>query len=343
MPDANNGPVTTAPDTVVPPVVADDPFEGFSAAMVGNADPEAPPSDPAEAKAVETSATVETPAVETTAETPVATPDPTPPAKPVNFDGFSDAQKATWERLLKAGYATPEEVEASRKDSLRQDAWSKKTAALAREREKFEAERATEKEDLALLAKIRSDEKLHAAWLKASKGELPADDAAADELVDKRGAKAVARETYREESAAEKAAASAKDKALSDHQAAVREMVQEQIRLLAVSPEMMEAYLKAEEPLLLARGKNTILDITPQELQERIVERHEKAVLAAKVASLTEQLTKRTSNESRTAKQSLPPARRVAVPADDSPLSQTEADLNLAPDWSNVQGMGHRT
>jgi hypothetical protein len=212
VPDVDKGTVTAATDTA-PPAAAESPLAGFSEAlltsgMMGN--PVGGESGhPENAKAVETSGDAEAPAVET--EKPAATPEPVAtedkpePAQTVNFDGFSDLQRTTWERLLKAGHATPDEVEAARKDALRQDLFSKKTAALARDREAFAKSMAEREGDLKLLDKIRGDDRLHAAWLKASRGELPTDDSDGGDLVDAKKAAEIAdarlaqREREREE------------------------------------------------------------------------------------------------------------------------------------------------
>jgi hypothetical protein len=348
VPDVDKGTVTAATDTA-PPAAAESPLAGFSEAlltsgMMGN--PVGGESGhPENAKAVETSGDAEAPAVET--EKPAATPEPVAtedkpePAQTVNFDGFSDLQRTTWERLLKAGHATTDEVEAARKDALRQDLFSKKTAALARDREAFAKSMAEREGDLKLLDKIRGDDRLHAAWLKASRGELPTDDSDGGDLVDAKKAAEIAdarlaqREREREERGVKEQAA------YDARKGAMRTALREQMRLLGVSNEQMTAYLKAEEATL-PPDVDPILALDPAELQHRVELRHEAAKAKAEAASLREQLSKRTAKEIQTSKQSLPPARRVAESAHTSPLKRTEADLGIAPDWSNVEGFGFR-
>ena len=109
----------------------------------------------------------------------------------------------------------------------------------------------------------------------------------------------------------------------------------------ASATRLIRGNLKAVESKLPA-NTDPILYYSPEALQEKLSDLHDAALARAETAKLREQLTQRTSKESRTSKQSLPPARRVAETVKPTALSQTEADLGLDQDWSNVQGLGHR-
>ena len=334
--------MTDATDTPAP-TTPDDPMAGFAEAMVGLGNPVADAGHPEKATAVETSATDEAPKAET--ETPVTEPvkaaDTPAPTKTVNFDDFSDSQKTTLQRLLKAGSLTPEEVEDFRKGVLRQNLFSKKTDVLARDREAWEKEVSDWKADKALLEKIRGDDKLHAAWLKMSRGEVPAEDAGADDLVDRRKAEEIAQKAI-ENREREKADRTAKEQAVYDKKfGALKAASSEMIAALEVTPQVMQAYINAEAAEL-DPTTDPVLYITPEEFKRRITSRHRIAVAEARAKTLEEQLSQRTNKADRTSKQSSPPVRRVSDNGSTGPLEQTMADLGIAPDWSNVTGLGFR-
>lgn len=337
MPEQNKGTVTEATDTAAP--TPTEVLEGFGKVVLGNSDPSSAPGEPEEAKAVETDGGGETPEAktETPAKEPAQAKEKDAPAKPVNFDGFSDSQKATFQRLLDAGHVTPEEIEDARRASLRQDLFSKKTATLAREREAFAKEMETRKEDLALLDRIRSDERLHAAWLKASRGEIAAEESAGDDdYVD--GKKA--RQIYRDERSAEAKAEDAKQAKYAEQKEALEGVVQEQYASLSVSPEVMNGYLAAIAKTL-PEGVDPVTYLRPDELRDRIVTRHEAAQAKAEAEKLRQQVEKRTSHEARTSKQSLPPARREVQNGRLSAWDQMKADLGIGPGgWTGVTGSG---
>ena len=330
------------PDSSPQQADAEPSLEGFEEAMAGLGNPvDVGQSEPA--RAVETSEAEDTPPEESAdkADKAPEAPDEVEPAaeQTVNFDGFSDDQKTTFERLLKDGHVTQEWVEAERLRTLFQSNYTKKTMALAEERKAL----AEQKEDLDLLERIRADDRLHAAWLKLSRGDIPAEEESfdGDELVDKKTAQQVAREEYErleaeksQRTASEQAVYNAKTKALTDAAADL-------VSTLGVTADRMSEYLAIEQGLL-PPGIDPILHITPEELQRRVLMRHEVESAKAEAAALREQLTKKTSRDERTSKQSLPPARRVSADHTMSVLEQTEADLGLDPDWSNVQGFGHR-
>ncbi len=343
MPDADKGTVTATPDTA-PGAAAADALEGFAEAFGQVGDPAGVGSgQPAEAKAVEASEKDDAPEVEkdTPAETPEseATEDKPDPPATVNFDGFSDDHKTTLARLLKAGHVTPEEIEVARKDALRQSYFSKRTADHNRSVEKWEKEVAERREDLALLDRIRGDDRLHEAWMKAAKGELTAEESAGDDLVDAKKATEIvdkrldARERDRETRTTKQQAA------YDAKRGSLERVVEEQSTAHDITPEAMNGYLKAIRARLPA-NVDPVEYLRADELRDRIETLHEAATAKAEAAKWRDQ-AKRTSKDERTSKQSLPPARRVTESRAKDAWSEMQSDLGIAPDWSNVQGMGH--
>lgn len=343
MPDTNDGPAGTVTDTAAPSSdSANSPLPGFAEAMTGFGPPDPSAGEPESAKAVETSEVEKAPASDAekpkaeTPEAPAKDEAKPAPTQTVNFDGFSDQQKTTWERLLKAGQVTPAEVETARLESMFQASWSRAHGKLAKEREAFLADKAKVEEDLKLLATVRSDPKRHDAFLRASSDEFAADESAEDPVGATKVAE-IARKAI-EQREAEKADRSAKEQAKYD--AAMGEMqtaVREQMRMLGVKPDVMKGYLEAEEATL--NGADPITHFKPSELMYRVQLRHDAATARAEAAALKEQLTQRASKQVQASKQSLPPARRVA---DDRPMdvmSKTLADLGVA-QWGDVLGSG---
>lgn len=353
MPAADKGTVTAQTDTAPNSAPSADPMEGFTEALSSSAmgwsgvegNPLATPAgDPEKATAVETSAEAEAP--KATPETPEAgteKPEETPePAKTVNFDGFSDSVKSTWERLLKGGHVTGDEIEASRKDALRQDLFSKKTAALARDRESFDKEKAEfldrNKEDLDLLRRIRESDHLHSVWLRMSKGDYPAEGSAeTGDLVDERKAAAIADQQYERREKAREAAEKAKQEKVDARKSEVGGALKDQMKALSVSADQMDAYLAEEFGTI-----ETVLTTPTSELIRRIALRHDLETMKSEATKLREQLSQRTTKQSVAARASLPPARREVASVPTTPLSKTEADLGLDQDWSNVTGFGNR-
>jgi len=310
-------------------------LEGFEEALLNFGNPTEPEGAPEPTQSVETSDAVEEPAAaeDPPAKEPEASEDPPATEQTVNFDGFSDDQKANFERLLKDGHVTPAFVENERVNTLRQDVWTKKTMALAEERKAWEAKQAEIAADLENLEAIRSDPRLHDLWMKFASGEIQPEDQ--EELVDRKSAAEVARAEYQRIKAEEdskRASYDAKRQVLDQAAAEVRET-------LGVSQDQLLGYLK-EEIALLPPGTDPILAVTPEELQRRVIARHEISTAKAEADELRKQLQKRTSHDARTAKQSFPPARQVASAVPTDPLSLTEAELGLDPDWSNVTGFG---
>lgn len=339
MPDTNDGPDDTVTDTDATSA-SSEPLPGFAEAMT-MLPPEPGRGEPEVSKAVETSAEAKAPEAkaDTPAKEPAKAEEKPSAAKTVNFDDFSEGSKAYWEKALAAGHATPADVERARVETLFQRSWTKNHQKLADERKAFEAEKARMKEDVELLTKIRGDDRLHAAWLKMSKGEIAEASADGGELVDERKAAEIVRKTI-EAREAEQAARSAKEQAAYDTKRdAIQEAVREQMRILGVKPEVMKGYLEAEEATL--NGADPILTLAPMELVERVQRRHDRAVLEAEVKSLKEQLSQRASKAVQASKQSLPPSSRVAPTRSADPWSKALSDLGVAEDFGNVTGFGN--
>lgn len=345
MPKADEGTVTADTETAAPVLPATEPLPGFMDALDGGwSEPKGVGSGhPEEATAVETSAKDKAPEVKAdTPAAPAAGPDKTAetpdPAKTVNFDGFSDKQKTTFERLLKAGHVTPEEVEEYRKGFLRQDLFSKKTAVLARKTEEVDKSVAARSEDLKLLERIRNDDKLHAAWLRMSKGEVSTEES--DEGFDAETSKKLdvaldKRIAQREREANDR---TEREQAQYDaKKSALEAAVQETSDLLSISQEQLNGYMLALRPKV-PQGKDPVLHFTPDVLQDQLALLHDAATARAEAAKLREQLGQRTSKAVQTSKQSLPPARRIS----DAPpegLAKVMADLGVG-QLTDVAGFG---
>lgn len=325
------------------------PMEGFAEAISAGMPAAEEESEPTQPEAVETSEVEETQPEPEEEETVEETTEPEskdegvePEAEQtVNFDGFSDEQKTTWERLHKDGHASAEEVERARLESLFQSNYTKKTMALADQRKEFAKEMEDIKDDLDLLSRIRTDDRLHDAWLKMSSGETESVDEDGDDLVDRKTAEKIADERMKARDA-ERDARSVKEQKVHDGQKeAIRTAMVETMELHSIDKDALISYIQAEEALLPS-GTDPIAHFNPADLQYRVSMRHQIAVAQAKASAAEAKLSKRTSKADRTAKQSLPPARRVAASGDMTPLQQTNADLGLDPDWSNVTGFGNR-
>lgn len=319
MPETNEGPAGAVEEKEVASSSAENPLPGFAESMLGFPPP-APAGEPEDDKAVETSATekaadaaAETPKVEKTEEPAKVEAEPAP-ASTVNFDGLSDESKAYWDKALKAGHATPADVKRAVSESLFLQSWSRAHGKLSKERESFKAEMLKVKEDLDTLAKVRSDPKRHAAYLKAVSGDFSAEDPA-DETEDpwKRVEKvADARIAARERERATRT--EEQDRAYEARKTSMSEAINERMALLSIPRDSMLAYLKAEEGRL--NGADPILRYgsDPAELMDRVQMRHEAATAKAEAAALKEQLSQRASKQVQSSKQSLQPPRRNTDP-----------------------------
>ena len=353
MPDVSDGPDPNPTDTAEPEAapertIMDDLREAWGS--FGNPD-EDETGQPKQTEAVETSEVEDKPAEE--AETLAPEADEAKEKEPekseetseteqtVNFDGFSDPQKATWERLLKDGHVTAEEVERARTESLFQSAWTKKTTALARQREAFEKEMEERKADLDFLETVKRDDRLHAAWLKLQRGEIQSEDPDGDDLVDKKTAEQIAEERYKALRQQDAERTQAEQKAYDEKVEQMQSQLKETQQLLGVDNETMVRYLD-EECARLPADVDPILRYADsyEDLQEKLELRHEAAKAKARAEVLEKKLSKTTSKAARTAKQSLPPAPRVSVNGALSPRQKTYEELGIEPDGSNVQGLG---
>lgn len=350
----SNGPDPATTTDPAPPAAPDDPMEGFAEALGLMGDPEGAGGPPEPAAAADDDTDPKAP--EPTEPEASGEPEPGPEAggegadKPesvpqVSFDGFSDAQAATWARLLKAGQVTPEEIETARKESLFQSAWTKKTMALAEERKALQEQMQERQEDLALLDRLRSDDRLHAAWLRLkSSADAPEPDEGegGDDLVDRKTAEQIADQRLERRLREHQERMKKEQDAYEKKKDELSKTLQEAMRLHGIDREQAAAYLEAEAAML-PPTEDLILRFSADDLAHRMVLRHEAAQARAEAKAAREAAAKRTQAGVRAAKQSLPPARRVALNGDDSPLAKTEADLGLDPDWSNVQGFGFRS
>lgn len=337
MPDTNDGAVGSSEDTEVQPT-SGDPLPGFADAMANGFPAESSRGEPEVKSAVETSAKEEAP--EPKSETPEKDTDkaeekPDPTAT-VNFDGFSDQQKAYWDKALKAGHATPADVEEHRKGVLLLSSWSRNHGKLAKEREAFEKERADWREDYERLKKIRGSDRLHAAWIKVANGEV--DDESGDEIADRKTAKQIAAETYAEREAEKAKQDEAKVRSYEAKKVSLQEVARDQMAALGVKPEVMAKYCEEEEAA--CNGADPIEVLSPAEFARNLVARHEKATLAAEVAALKKQLSEKVTKQVQASKQSLSPSPRVADTRNEDPWSKTLRELNVPADMGNVTGIG---
>ena len=303
--------------------------------------PDEVPGEPERTDAVETSEAPESPEGEPETPTASGNLEETPePEQPVNFDGFDDETKATYKRLLEEGHITQGFIDAQRTNTMFHADYTRKRMAEADREKQRESEQDEFREDRRLLEQIRGDDNLHAAWLKMSKGEATTEDEDADELVDKRSAAEIARaEAQRILNAAE----AAKQKEVDDYAAraqAVQGVLLETMKQTGVSEEVFKGYMNIEEALLPA-GTDPVRDLEPADIQRRLLVRHEAESAKVREAKLKEQLEQRTSRDVRSAKQSLPPSKRVAPQNILSLAEQTFEDMGLPADGSGVSGFGN--
>ena len=353
MSEANEGTAVTDTGTAEPPAEVNDAFDSFADTMVGNAPVEEDTGKPEQAEAVETSETEENapvePVTEDKASEETAKTEETAETKEtpeveasVNFDGFSDEQKTTWERLLKDKQATVEEVERARLESMFHSAFTKKTMALADEKREWAKEAEGWAEDRKLLEKIRGSESLHEAWMKMSSGDYKADtDADGDDLVDKKASAEIAKQTFQRLKAEEDARTAQEQKVYDTKVLGLREALAETMKLESISEEQLSVYVN-EEGASLPLGTDPVSHFSPEDLQSRVSQRHKFALQDAKIKALEEKLTQKTSDSVRTAKQSSPPSPRVTSTGKKTAGDKTVEDLGLDQDWSNVSGFGNR-
>lgn len=263
---------------------------------------------------------------------------PADPAATVNFDGFSDKSKAFYEKALKAGIGTAEDIERHRQETLFQQAFTKKTQKHADAVRAWEAKVAKQEEELKTLDKIRGDERLYDAFLKAARGELDPEDPSGDEIPDRKTAAQIAREEIEKDRRAEQAAKAESAKIYEKKQDAMATTIRETMALLKVDQPTMVAYLAAEEAAL--GGRDPVLAISPEDLADKVMRRHERAQYEARIAALEGQVSEKTSKQVQRSKQSMQPPRQSAEVPTDDPWERAKAELGVAPDFGNVSGFG---
>lgn len=260
----------------------------------------------------------------------------------VNFDGLTDTQKATWERLLKSKAVTPEEFQDARGAMLRQADYSRKTGKLAKERKAFEEEREGWGRDYELLKQIKGDDRLHAIWMRMQSGDYSEDGVesnGADDLLSRKDAEKLVEERLKAREA-ERQARTQKQQAAYD--AKVEELREMAVSLMAekdIPEQAMNTYLN-EVGQTAPDGQDPVLYFTPEILREKIANHHELALLKAENERLKKQAAQRTSKADRTSKQSSPPARRLSVNTPIDPKQRVLNEMGVEPDGSNVAGFG---
>ncbi len=346
MPNTNDGPAGSETDKATPAADAS-PLPGFAEAFAAMGPPSPGQGQPEQVEAVETSETVEPPKAEadTPAKEPAKAADKAPAAETINFDGFSDESKAYWETAHKAGHATAADVKRAREESLFQSAWSKKTTALAKDKEAFEAEKTKVKENLDLLHRVQTDPVAYAAWKRLLAGDVPADDSASGDLVDAKKADEIARKAYQAEKTAEAQASAKQTAEFTAKKNGLQAVVTDIGTAFGLKPETMNTYLEkfAEDfPEGVDPIRYAVENLSPAELRRGLTLIHKAEAAEAKAKALSEQVSQRASKASQASKQSQPPARRTTETNGSlDPVSRLNADLGLAPDWSNVTGFGH--
>ena len=345
MTSLTDGPTETEADTT-DAATSRDPLPGFADALGVGHQPVVD-GEPDEAEAVvptEDDAPAETPDEPTADAEGDADPgDAAEPDETPNFDGFSDAQKTTFERLFEAGHVTAEEIDTARKESMFQSNYTKKTMTLADERKEAESKFAEREDDLKLLDTIRSDDALHDKWLKMQAGdEVDSDDVDGDELVDRRTVAEIAAKAVEDALAKDRAQRTTEQTSYEQKKDALEVAASESMALHEIDVDTIQSYLQAEIALL-PPGTDAVLAVSPEELQRRVAARHELVTAKAEAASLRGKLQKRTSKDGQTAKQSSSPSPRVSDSGGDlSPKAAMERDLGVDSAWSNVTGFGHR-
>jgi hypothetical protein len=326
----------------------EDPLAGFEESFQGLGFPQDAEGQPEPETAVDSSKAEESPAPEE-AEKPEEAPaeskeEQEAEAEPtVNFDGLTDTQKATWERLLKAEAVTPEEFEEARGAMLRQADYTRKTQKLATERKAFNEERDGWGRDYDLLKQIKSDDRLHAIWMRMQQGDYSEADVEAngsDDLLSRSDAEKLVEERLKAREA-EKQARTQKEQAAYDGK--VEELREMAVGLMAeqnIPEATMNTYLN-DVGQATPDGQDPVLYFSAERLREKILSHHEMATLKAENERLKKQAAQRTTKADRTSKQSSPPARRLSVQAAMTPTQKTLEELGVEADGSNVQGFGH--
>lgn len=348
MPEANAGPAGS--ESVTPDPSSEEILPGFSDAMIGFGNPMEPHGEPAARSAVETSEATPPP-------TPAAVKEETPPAKDEvkqeaskapNFDGFSKEQKATWERLYKAGLVDGEEVERARKESLFQQSWTESNmkksaevdAANARAAE-AEAWKAKNEERLTRLERVLSSDKRLQAFESASAEDFSEDPEEKNRPITREEAVRISDERDAARQKERDARTAKEQRDYKTREATLRKAVSEEMRLMGVDQTVMKSYLDAVSAKL-PTDVDPVTHFKPDELRQKLSDHHELVSLKGEVERLKQQLTGKSSASENRSKQSLAPSRRVSessAPKGDA-WAETLAELNVDGDMSNVQGLG---
>ncbi len=345
MPEANAGPDPQA--VTAESRESSEIHKGFAEALVGLGHPSEVVGEPVSQAAVETEAQ-ETPPKSAEVK-PVTAPTTDEvkrdPAETPNFDGLSDDDKKTYERLWKAGFVTKEEVERFRKNTLYQQSWTRNNMEAAEKIKAAEA-RATEVEKwktqqedrLQRLERILSDDRRHQAFMRASGEEFTEQSVDPDQPVSRAEAQRIADERYDARLKAD-ADRDAKEKAeYRDRTTAMKRAVHEEAKIQGITAEQLKSYLDAEEAELPA-DKDPILHYSPNELRRIIALRHRAAQAEAKAIAAEKKVLNGKSES--LSKQSLAPSRRVAeTQSEKTAWQRSLAEVGAEPDLSNVQGLG---
>jgi hypothetical protein len=229
--------------------------------------------------------------------------------------------------------------------------FTKKTTALAREREAFEEERESWRKENAenaeILDRIRSNPEWNAAWQhlmehgvsKRVEQNGEAGDGDPDDLLDRRTAerlieeRVAARLKEREERNAQQ------EREYQEKAASIGQSIRRFMEDQKVDKDTARGYWTALDQKL-PTDTDAVIHYTPAGLYEALVDLHEKAQLRAEVETLKKQVAQRASKDARTTKQSQTPPRRETTRHRETAAQKLERQLGIEPDWSNVTGMG---
>jgi len=342
----SNEPKDLAAEQPAPAATDEHPLAGFEEAFVGMGFPQEPEGQAEPSEAVDASEAEDT-AAQDVKEEPKKDSDTSDEEQgseaelTVNFDGYPESRKKTWERLLREGHVTEDEFEEDRLGTLMQSNFTKKTQEVAEKRKALDKQIEELGDDYALLQKIRNDKRLHDIWLKMQEGDYQdAGEDSSDDLVTRAEAERLMEERLKKREEERQQRTAKQEAAYQKKVGELREAAIDVMTELGISEEVVNTYLN-EEGSETPDGQDPVLYFTPEDLKRALKLRHRAATAEAKAAQLEKQLNQRTSKADRTSKQSSPPARRVAVDVPMTPIARTLADLGVEPDGSNVQGFGH--
>lgn len=266
----------------------------------------------------------------------------------VNFDGLPDRLRSNYERGLKAGIFTPEDVEEARNGYLRQDRFSKGTEAARRAEEKSNALIEANQEILDQFKKIRDSDHYHAAWLKLtsmSEEEARAlvDGEEDDEFITPKRAREIADERFKQRQQEADARTKKQQQAYEDRKLEIGRLLGDVATEIGVDAETITDYANAIEAQLPTSSDPILHYKDLRDLKLDLLNHHKDVLKDAEIADLKAQLSKKTTREDQNAKQSLKPSPRtkeVRRPATGAAgiLSQVEEEMGLDPDWFTREG-----